>query len=263
MAPPLPLEPVPGQRRKLSVVLVVQDEEQRIDRALESIRCADEVLVVDGGSTDGTLALCRQRGCRVLQRPFDGFGAQKRIATTLAAHDWVLSVDADEVLSPELNEEILRVLARPEIPEAAFQIEMTMVFLGRVFRHGRHARERHVRLFDRSRAGFNGNEVHEGVTTAGPVGRLGGQCLHFSYRDVAHYLAKVNDYSTRGARMLERRGARRSATLAILSWPFYFLRSYFLHGNVLNGVPGLVWSFLYTLHPVLKYLKLAERNGIA
>ena len=128
----------------------------------------------------------------------------------MAAHDWVLSLDADEVLSSELNQEILRVLARPELPEAAFQMEMTMVFQGRVFRHGRHAHERHVRLFDRSRAGFNGNEVHEGIATAGPVGRLAGRCLHFSYRDVAHYLAKLDDYSTRGARMLERRGARRS-----------------------------------------------------
>ncbi len=245
------------------MVIVAQDEERRIVRTLESIRCADEILVVDGGSADGTAALCRDLGCRVLQRPFDGFGAQKRFATAMAAHDWVLSLDADEVLSPELNQEILRVLARPELPEAAFQMEMTMVFQGRVFRHGRHAHERHVRLFDRSRAGFNGNEVHEGIATAGPVGRLAGRCLHFSYRDVAHYLAKLDDYSTRGARMLERRGARRSATLAILGWPFYFLRSYVLHGNVLNGAPGLVWSFLYALHPVLKYLKLAERNGIA
>lgn len=246
--------------RPLSVALIVQDEADRIERTLQAITCADEVVVVDGGSRDDTVARCRKHGCRVVERPFDGFGVQKAFAVAQCRSDWVLNLDADEVLTPELNAEIRELLARPEIPEAAFEVEMRMVFLGRVFTHGAQAREHHVRLFDRRRAAYDAAEVHEGVRTGGRIGRLRARLHHHSFRDLHHFVRKMNDYTTRGARMLHARGKRRPAALAVLSWPFYFLKSYLVQGNCWNGVPGLVWSFFFSLQPPVKYLKLAERN---
>jgi glycosyltransferase involved in cell wall biosynthesis len=244
--------------RKLSVAMIVLDEAERIGPTLEAISCADEIVVVDGGSRDGTAELCRARGCRVVQRPFDGFGPQKRFAVSQCRNDWVLNLDADEVLTPELNREIGERLSRPAIPEAAFEVEMRLVFLGRAFRFGKHAREKHVRLFDRTRAEYDGLEVHEGVAARGPVGRLRSRLYHHSFRDIDHFVRKMNDYTTRGARVLGAQGRRRGALLALLAWPFYFVRSYLLQLNFLNGIPGLVWSFLYSLQPTVKYLKLAE-----
>jgi glycosyltransferase involved in cell wall biosynthesis len=248
-----------GPARRLSVVMIALNEEERLARTLDAIRCADEVLLVDGGSTDRTVELARARGCRVVERPMTGgFGAQKRFAVAQARHDWVMNLDADEVLTPALNDEVAALLRRPVIEEAAFQVEMTLVFMGRPFRFGKHARERHVRLFDRTRAGYNDLPVHEGIEARGPVGLLRERLFHHSFRDLHHFVAKMNDYTTRGARMLHAEGARRPAALAALSWPFYFLKSYLLQRNFLNGVPGLVWSFLFSLQPVVKYLKLAE-----
>jgi glycosyltransferase involved in cell wall biosynthesis len=244
--------------RKLSVAMIVKDEADRIGPTLAAITCADEILVVDGGSKDGTADLCRARGCTVLQRDFDGYGAQKAFAVSRCANDWVLNLDADEVLTPELDREIRALLDRPEIPEAAFQVEMRLVFLGRAFRWGKHARERHVRLFDRTRAGYDDAEVHEGVRTRGPVGRLRERLYHHSFRDQHHFVQKMNDYTTRGASVLRARGKGRPAWLSLLSWPFYFVRSYLLQGNFLNGVPGLVWSFYFSVQPVVKYLKTVE-----
>jgi glycosyltransferase involved in cell wall biosynthesis len=238
--------------------MIVLNEAERIGATLDAITCADEIVVVDGGSADRTAEICRARGCRVVERVLEGFGQQKRFAVAQCVNDWVLNLDADEVMTPELNREIRDLLARPEIREAAFRVEMRLVFLGRAFRFGRHAHETHVRLFDRTRASYNDLEVHEGIAARGAVGRLRSRLFHHSFRDLHHFVQKMNDYTTRGARMLHARGKRRSAALALLAWPFYFLRSYVLQLNFLNGVPGLVWSFFFSLQPAVKYLKLAE-----
>lgn len=243
---------------RLSVTLIALNEEDRIGAALDAVRCADEILVVDGGSTDGTVALCRARGCRVLSRPFDDFARQKRFAAEQASHDWVLNLDADEVMTPELNEEIRALMARPQIAEAAFRVPMRFVFMGRPFAHGRHARETHVRLFDRRRAGYDDRVVHEGVEPRGPVGELRHLLLHDSYRNVTHAIEKMNFYTSHAADALARRGRRRSPALVALSAPFYFAEAYLLRGNAWNGIPGLWWSMLYAFYPLVKYMKLWE-----
>jgi glycosyltransferase involved in cell wall biosynthesis len=245
---------------KLSVTIIAQDEEDRIGAALDAIRCADEILVVDGGSRDGTVEMCRARGCRVLTRPFDDFGRQKRFAAEQASHDWVLNLDADEVMSPELNEEIRHLMAGAEIHEAAFRVPMRFVFMGRAFAHGRHSREYHVRLFDRRRASYDGREVHEGIVARGPVADLRALLLHDSYRDVTHAIQKMNDYTSHAAGALARRGRRRAPALVALSAPFYFAEAYLLRGNAWNGVPGLWWSMLYAFYPLVKYMKAWEAS---
>lgn len=246
---------------RLSAVLIVRDEVRILRRCLEALAFADEILVVDSGSTDGTQALARELGARVLERPFDGYGAQKRFAVEQAANDWVLSVDADEVVTPELAASIRALLAGPA-PASAWRIRLPLVFMGRRFTHGAYANDWHVRLFDRRRAQFDGAPVHERVVTAGEVGTIrAGAILHHTVRDLEHYVLKMNAYSSRGAEELDRRGKRRSAALVLLSWPFYFFRNWVLRGNVLNGVPGLVWSMVHSLEPIVKYLKLVERRA--
>lgn len=249
---------LPLSARKLSVAIIALNEEAIIGRTIDAISCADEIVVIDGGSQDRTVEVCRAHGCRVTVRPFDDFCTQKRFAAGLASNNWVLALDADEVLTPALNEEIRAVMARDDIPEAAFRVQMTLVFLGHPLRYGKHARERHIRLFDRRRAVYNNKEVHEGISTRGPIGLLRHPLFHYSVRDLSSFLVKMNDYSTRGARMLCASGVRRPRALAVLTWPYYFIVNYVVQGNFLNGGPGLVWSFLYSIQSVMKYLKLAE-----
>jgi len=246
---------------KLSLTLITLNEADRLGATLDAVRCADEILVVDGGSSDDTVRIGRERGCRVIERRFEGFGPQKRFAAEQASNDWILNIDADEVLTPELNEEIRQLLANGDPPKAAYRVPMTLVFMGRVFRHGRHANERHVRLFDRRRAAYDSKEVHEGLVVDGPIGDLQARLHHHSFRDLSHFIDKMNAYTTLGARDLQRRGKRRSAGLIALSAPYYFGESYFLRGNFLNGAAGLCWSMLYATMPIVKYLKLLESRG--
>jgi glycosyltransferase involved in cell wall biosynthesis len=247
--------------RRLTAVLITRNEEDRLARALASIGCADEVLVVDAESQDGTAAIARAAGCRVVSRGFQGFGPQRRFAAEQAAHDWILMVDADEVLSPELNREIRALLDGPEEPRACYRIPQTLVFMGRPFRFGHHAREYHVRLFDRRRAGYDDAPVHEGVRCPEAPGVLRGSMTHHSFRDLHHLMEKLNGYTTAGGAALRQRGRGRSPALAVLSMPYHFLRHYFLHRNFLNGVQGLVWSAVYSLAPMLKHLKAREPEG--
>jgi len=240
---------------RLSVTIIAQDEARRIGEVLDAIRCADEVLVVDGGSVDETREICRARGARVLERRFDGFAAQKRFAAAQASHDWILNLDADEVMTPELNEEVRELMARDELPEAAFFVPMRLVFMGRVFRHGHESRVPKLRFFDRRRAEYADKEVHEHIVPHGPTGRLRHHGLHYSYRDLSHWVEKMNRYTTLGARSLARRGARRSLLRLLFTGPVHFVQEWIFRGNFLEGVPGLCWSMLAGVARVVKYMK--------
>jgi len=247
---------------KLSVTIIAQNEAAKIGEVLDAIRCADEVLVVDGGSTDGTQAICRMRGARVLERPFDGFAPQKRFAAAQATHDWILNLDADEVMTPRLNEEVRRLMARGEPPEAAFFVPMRLVFMGRAFRHGNQSHALKLRFFDRRRAEYADKKVHEHIVARGPVGELREHALHYSYRDLSHWVDKMNRYTTLGALDLERRGARRSVTRLVVTGPFHFVQDWIFQRNFLDGVPGFCWSVLAGIARIVKYMKHMEgRQG--
>lgn len=246
---------------RLSVTIVAQNEAERIGEVLDAVRCADELLVVDGGSTDSTVDICRRRGARVLLRPFDGFAPQKRFAAAQAENDWILNLDADEVMTPELNEEIRELMARETIAEAAFFVPMRLVFMGREFRHGQESRMPKLRLFDRRRAEYADRDVHEHVVAHGPTGRLRHHALHYSYRDLSHWADKMNRYTTLGARSLSRRRARRSLARLVLTGPIHFVQEWIFRGNVLNGVPGLCWSMLAGIARAVKYMKHVEKEA--
>jgi glycosyltransferase involved in cell wall biosynthesis len=240
---------------RLSAVVITRNEERDIGATLDALAFADELLVVDSNSTDRTVEICAARGARVVLHPFRGYGAQKRFAVAAAAHDWVLCVDADEVVTPELGLAICRLLGSDAPPPfAAYRLGFRTVFMGRPLRHGR--RETHVRLFDRRRAGWNDASVHERVIVYDATGDLPGHVLHESARDVSEAIEKLNAYTSRAAAGGRRSGRGSAALLA--AGAYHFFRHFVLRRQFLNGVPGFAWSMLFAVGSVVKHLKMAE-----
>jgi glycosyltransferase involved in cell wall biosynthesis len=246
---------------RLSTVIIARDEEADIGRSLDAVRFADEILVVDSGSTDRTVEICRSRGARVLEHGFEGYGPQKRWAVAQSSNDWVLCIDADEVLTPDLARAIRELLAGdPPLP--AYRLTFHTVFMGRALSRGAIGRRGHVRLFDRRRARWNEARVHETVEVDGPVGSLPGVVHHHNVRDLSEAVVKLDRYSRLGAEELVRCGGRpRSAAALLALTPYHFLRHWLLNGNVLNGIPGFGWAFMLTATSVLKHLKVRELEG--
>ena len=244
----------------LSVVIIAFNEENNILRCLNSIKpVADEIVVVDSMSTDRTAEICRSFGCSVVQRVFDGYGTQKQFAVDQATNDWVLSVDADEILSKDLQNE-LNLLFHPGsgILYSAYQIPFAFFYLGRILKHSGVGNEFHLRLFDRTKGGFTSVPVHEGIEVKGKTGRLKGKIIHHSYRDISHHIEKLNIYTSRAAEGYIARGRSFSKLWLRLKFPLTFFSVYLLKGGFLDGYPGFVWSFLAAFYSTLKVAKTIE-----
>jgi len=245
----------------LTVALIARDEEDRLPSALESVAFADEiVVVVDAATTDRTADVAEAAGARVLVRAFDGFGTQKNAAAALASHRWILSIDADEIVSEALAREIRARLASTlseENPPAAFRVPIRLEFLGRELRFGRDTVVRPARLYDRTRARFSEDPVHEKVLVGGTVEALDETILHRSYRDLAHYLEKLVRYTSLAA---EAKWAARKGAMPFLparvAWEL-FDRA-ILRLGVLDGTAGFTFAALSAANTLLKYLKLRE-----
>ena len=247
---------------RLSVVIITLDEADDLPRCLRSVEWADEIVVVDSGSTDGTLDLCREHPkVRLVEQAFLGFGPQKRFAVGQASHDWILSLDADEVVTPALADEIRSFLAADTASLAGATLTRRMVFLGRAFRHGHDARQRILRLFDRRQGEFTEDAVHEKVVVRGATRALSGDLLHYSYRDLADYFDKFNRYTTLMAEKMDAQGRRVGVPGIVLRPPWAFFQYYVLRGNWLNGLPGFVYALLSALYKTVKYIKLYERQN--
>ncbi len=246
---------------KVTVTLIARDEEDRLPSTLASVAWADEiVVVVDETTVDRTAEVAKAAGARVFTRAFDGFGTQKNAAAALASHRWILSIDADEIVSPALAVEIrarLAATAAEKSPPAAFRIPIRLEFLGRELRFGRDTVVRPARLYDRTRAHFSEDPVHEKVLAEGPVEALDESVLHRSYRDLAHYLEKLDRYTTLAAeaKWAARRGGMPFLPVRV-AWEF-FDRT-FLRLGILDGTAGLTFAVLSTAYTLLKYVKLRE-----
>ena len=259
-APPLGAVPA-GARERLSVVVITGNEAATIRGCLDSARFADEILVVDSFSTDDTVAIARSCGARVLQREFAGFARQKNWAIAQAAHEWVLQLDADERVTPELTEEILDLLSRRPAHEA-YQVRRLNFFLGRPMRYTGWGFDRVTRLF-RRHVRFKDVEVHEEIDLPGPLPTLRARLDHHSFRSFAQYLRKIDLYSEYGARRAHREGRRASLEKILLRPPARFLRLYVLRLGFLEGMHGLVLSALAAFSVYLKYARLWEIKVLA
>ena len=245
---------------QLSVVIITLNEERNIRRAVTSVLpVADEVVVVDSGSADGTAGICRELGCRWIVRDFDGYGIQKQFAVDEARHDWVLVLDADEEATPALLEEIRKLKALPGGPPCAgYRIPRSLFYMGRILRHGGAGGERLLRLFDRRRGRFTQVAVHEEIVSEGSTGNLQGALVHHSYANLAHHLDKLNTYSTLAAEDYRRAGRRFPKAWAAVKFPVTFFTFYILKGGFRDGYPGFVWSFLAGVYAAVKIAKTLE-----
>jgi glycosyltransferase involved in cell wall biosynthesis len=242
---------------KLSVTVITKNEAADIGPALQSVAWADERIVVDSHSTDDTVAIARRHADRVDVRDWPGYIAQKNYAASIASHDWILSLDADERVTPELAAEIQALLAGTP-PHPAYRIPRVTWHLGRWIRTTDWYPDFQLRLYDRRSAEWTGRYVHESVKSRGSVGRLRGEMQHFAYRDIADHLETIDRYTTYAARQMREDG-RRAGFLRIAAHPpLAFLRNYIARGGVRDGVPGLIISALNSYYVFLKFAKLRE-----
>lgn len=239
----------------LSLIVIARDEERDLPRCLASVPCASERIVVDSGSRDRTMELARAAGAQVLEHAWEGYGAQKAFALGQAHGEWVLSLDADEELSPALAAELPAALRRTDV--AGYRLRFQSELFGTTLRHGGFGGERHLRLFRRERARIAPAALHEGFAVEGRVETLEAPVLHRPYASISEYLRKLDDYTTLAAQ--ERRaGGRRFRVLSVLRWPFGFVRRYLLWGGFLDGYAGFLAAALGATYDLLKDAKLRE-----
>jgi glycosyltransferase involved in cell wall biosynthesis len=242
---------------RVSAILVVRNEADQLASCLTLLRgLADEIVVVDDGSTDGTPELASRFTDRIFSRRLDGFGAQKQFALEQATGDWILALDADERVTPSLRAEIARTIADPAACDG-YEIRRDVYFLGRRLRHGGLGRDRVLRLFRRGHGRFSDDAVHEHLLLDGRAGRLAGALEHHTHRSLRRYVEKVNLYSDLAARGRFDRG-RRFAWWMHLRPAWEFFSRFILRGGFLDGHPGLVYAGLTAHASWLRALKLWE-----
>lgn len=259
-------------REPVSVCLLACDEEEVLARALASVAWADEiVVVVDAKSRDGSERIARERASRVERRPYAGDVEQKRFAVSLAKHDWVFVLDPDEVVTPALAAAMEAALATAAGTRGegtlgsgpapvAFAVNRATWHLGRWIRHGDFYPDWKLRLFRRSHARFAGRDPHGRVEVDGPVARLTGELLHYSYRDLADQIARIQFFSGEAASALVRERFRVGLRHLVLHPPARFLRSYVWKRGFQDGMPGFLIAVASAFYVFLKYAKTWERT---
>ncbi len=251
-----------GARRPISAVLIALNEGRRIAACLESLRFADEIVVVDSGSTDDTVAVARRYTDRVVAVPWKGFVPQKQAAVDLATHDVILNVDCDERVTPELAGEIGSIL-RGKSLAAGYSVPRRTFLGGKEIRHCGWYPDRTVRLFDRTRARYSDDIVHERVIVPGEPGACREHLLHYSFDGTADLIEKLNRYSTLSARQMHARGRASRLADLVLRPAFAFFRTYVLRLGFLDGFEGFAIARADSQLVFAKYVKLRElwRSG--
>ena len=244
------------EKLPLTVAIIAHNAASQIGPCLASVGFADEILVVDSGSTDDTVEVVRRHGGRIETKEWLGFGRQKQHAVSMARNDWVLCLDADERVSERLAASIRAALAGRRY--RAYRMARRNRFLGTWLAHGEGYPDWTLRLFHRAAAGWSNDDVHEAVLTTVEVGRLDGDLLHDSAEDIATYVAKQNRYTTLHAEALYNQGVRASHWRLVASPLARFVKFYVLRLGFLDGAPGFAHIVIGCHATFLKYLKLIE-----
>lgn len=243
----------------ISVIVITKNESANIDACLRSAAFSDDIVVVDAESTDDTAVKAQDHGATVIVKPWAGYGAAKQFALEHTKHRWVLWLDADERVMPELAAEIQAVVSASPA-DAAFTVARRAYFLGRWIRHSGWYPGRVARLFDKQRARFNDAAVHEGLEIDGTVGALQHDLLHYTDPNIYHYLSKFNRYTTLATDGLEKKGKRFSILDLIIRPWWQFVRMYVIRLGFLDGIQGLLLAVLSSAYVFTKYAKLWERT---
>lgn len=244
----------------LSVILITKNEASDIRACLESVAWADEIIVVDSGSTDDTVAICQALGAQVHVFPdWPGFGPQKNRALGYATEDWVFSLDADERVSPELRREIEHTMAQ-EGPYQAYDVPRLSSYCGRFMRHSGWYPDYVTRLFRRGAAHFSDDVVHERLLVDGETGRMKGELMHYAFADPEEVLRKVDQYSTAGAQRMHAKGRQATLAGAVVRGLWSFVRTYFLRLGFLDGREGFMLAVSNAEGTYYRYVKLLMLN---
>ena len=238
----------------ISATIVTLNEERNIVRAIRSLACADEILIVDSGSTDRTREIAAELGARVIEEPWHGYAAQKNFAACSAAHDWILSLDADEELTPELATEIAALKQNPA-PRDGYTFPRLAQYLGRWIHHSGWYPDRKLRLYDRRKGKWVGEYVHESVRVEGSAGELRGNLLHYTCASLSEHMRTLDRYTTLAAQELAARGTRVSSIRLTIDPAWTFFRTYFIQRGFLDGRQGLIIAVMAGLYTFLKYAK--------
>jgi glycosyltransferase involved in cell wall biosynthesis len=242
---------------KLTVTVITRDEAANIAAALQSVAWADEIVVVDSGSTDDTVAIARRHATRVEVREWPGYSAQKNYAAGIASNDWILSIDADERVTPELAAEIREALAS-EPAARGYRIPRVAWYLGRWIRSTDWYPDYQLRLYDRRAGRWNGRRVHESIDLQGTPGQLRHELQHYAYRDISHHLATIDRYTTLAAEQWLADGRTTNGVELFIHPRLAFVRNYLLRGGITDGEAGLLVSKLNAYYVFLKLAKLWE-----
>jgi len=239
----------------LSVILITMNEENFVRACLESAAWADEIIVVDSGSTDRTIGICREYTDRILMTDWPGPGAQRNRAIDMATGDWILALDADEWVTPELKAEIQAVIREPG-DKVAFEMPRLSSYCGRYMRHSGWWPDRITRLFKRGSARFNAELIHDHIIADGKVGRLSSHLMHEAFEDMEDVLGKVNRYSTDSARVMFDHGKKSSLLTAVVHGLWSFVHTYIIRAGFLDGREGFMLAVSNAEGTYYKYIKL-------
>jgi glycosyltransferase involved in cell wall biosynthesis len=249
----------PEKSQTISATVIALNEERDLPRCLESLKFCDEIIVVDSGSTDRTVEVAKQFGAKVLVEPWRGYGAQKNFAMSQATSGWVLNIDADEVITPELREEILAEIGSDQ-PAAGYAVARKTFYLGRWIRHGGWYPNYVTRLSQKALGQWSEPNVHEVLEVKGELRRLKNPMLHYTFSDIADQVRTNMRYAHQGALDLHRRGVPASY-LKLIVKPFgKFIETYFFKQGCLDGLPGFIISINAAHSMFLKYAYLMEMN---
>lgn len=239
---------------KISATIITYNEERNIPRVIESLRCCDEIVVVDSGSSDRTTEIATRLGARVVEMHWQGYAGQKNFASGIAAHDWILSLDADESLSEALEGEIWQIKKNGPAFDG-YTMPRLAQYLGRWILHSGWYPDRKVRLFDRRKAKWVGGKVHESVVVDGRIGHLKSNILHFTCSSLSEHLKSMDRYTTLAAEQIVEQRERVGWTQLGLDPPWTFLRTYVFQRGFLDGVEGLTIAYMAALYNFVKYVK--------
>jgi glycosyltransferase involved in cell wall biosynthesis len=243
---------------KITATVITLNEEHNIAAALESLSWADEIIVVDSESTDDTVEIARRFTDRVLVQPWPGYSAQKNFAASQAANDWIFSVDADERVSEELTREIEQLKSGSNPQAVGFEMPRLTFYLGRWIKHSGWYPDYKLRLYDRNRARWRGEFVHETLEADGEVARFHGNILHYTVRDASEHHLRMDRYTTLAAKQAFALAERASLSSILFSPLAVFLRSYVFKLGFLDGIQGLAIARFAAHYEFLKKLKLWE-----
>ena len=247
------------QKNKLSAVLIVKNEAANIERCLQLLSFADEIVVLDTGSTDNTVEICKKYTDKIYTLDkWEGFGKAKQTAVNYAKYDWILSIDADEVITTELANKIQQILKNPDFE--AYSIKRNSFYLGKLIKHSGWNKDYPKRLFNKNKAQYNEAKVHESVIVNGKLGKIEEPFLHYTYPDIKSHINKILQYSELA---IGQNNKKSSIFTAIIRSKAKFFKMYLIQLGILDGKQGLILAMLSAFGVLIKYLRIweAQKNA--